>query len=294
MAKLLGPSHVPSELKKLRLRAKLSMAELAKSLGYKGSSSYQRFEDEELFKRAYLPFEIMAPLCAVLVGKGTPPIEQHEVTDLFIGPDALAESLDHFLNRGIGANDVSRTPPGELPAPARPRPARALYGASGTEASSEPPVGGAPLEALAAPALHGLAHDVPVRGTARGDNDGKGDFTFNGDVAGYVRRLPGLANVKGAFALYVQGSSMSPWREEGGLVYINPHRPARVGDHVVVEMRPTREGEPGIVWIKKLLARSGDGGLTLAQYNPPRSDIKLRGAAILQVLRVAEWEELVL
>jgi phage repressor protein C with HTH and peptisase S24 domain len=142
--------------------------------------------------------------------------------------------------------------------------------------------------------LAALPHDVPVRGTARGDNDGKGDFAFNGEVAGYVRRLPGLSGVKDAFALYVQGSSMSPWREEGGLVYINPHRPARVGDHVVVEMRPTQDGEPGVVWLKKLIGRSPDGSLTLAQYNPRNDRIKLAGTKVLRVLRVAEWEELIL
>jgi hypothetical protein len=145
-----------------------------------------------------------------------------------------------------------------------------------------------------APNLHTQPHDVPVRGTARGDNDGKGDFAFNGEVAGYVRRLPGLSGVNDAFALYVQGSSMSPWREEGGLVYINPHRPARVGDHVVVEMRPTQDGEPGVVWLKKLIGRSPDGSLTLAQYNPRDDRIKLAGSKVLRVLRVAEWEELIL
>ncbi|MBI1243784.1 MAG: helix-turn-helix domain-containing protein [Alphaproteobacteria bacterium] len=143
------------------------------------------------------------------------------------------------------------------------------------------------------PQISALPFDVPMRGTARGDNDGKGDFTFNGETAGYVRRLPGLAGVKDAFALYVQGTSMAPWRDEGGLVYVNPHRPPRPGDHVVVEMRPTVEGEPGLVWIKRLVARGADGSLTLAQYNPPNDRIKLSGTKILRLFRVAEWEELI-
>ena len=144
-----------------------------------------------------------------------------------------------------------------------------------------------------APAFHSLPLDVPVMGTVRGDNDGKGDFTFNGETVAYARRLPGTSGYKNAFCLYVQGSSMSPWREEGSLVYVDPNRPARTGDHVVVELKPSSDGEAGAAWLKKLVGRSPDGSLVLKQYNPPNDKIRVPGAKIARVFRVLEWEELI-
>lgn len=147
-------------------------------------------------------------------------------------------------------------------------------------------------EAPEIPPAQSLPRDIPIRGTGRGDNDGNGDFTFNGEVAGYVRRPPGLAGVRNAFALYVQGDSMSPWREPGQLVYVHPDRPPRIGDHVIVEMRPDEDGENGTVWIKKLVSRAGDGSLVLRQYNPPNDRIRLKGERVLRIYRVMEWDEL--
>lgn len=45
---------VTETLKALRERAGLSMAEMAKLLGYKGASSYQRYEDSETYNEGYL------------------------------------------------------------------------------------------------------------------------------------------------------------------------------------------------------------------------------------------------
>lgn len=83
MAKLLGPSPVPETLRTLRNRAGLSMAVMARELGLKGSSSYQRFEDVALFRRPYLPLGLLPLFKRALLGKGKPPITVDEINPLF-------------------------------------------------------------------------------------------------------------------------------------------------------------------------------------------------------------------
>jgi hypothetical protein len=59
------------------------MRAVAEALGLKGASSYQRYEDENLYTRAILPLEMAAPLGRALIGKGVPPIGRDELMDLF-------------------------------------------------------------------------------------------------------------------------------------------------------------------------------------------------------------------
>lgn len=70
---------VSSKLKALRERAGLSMAQLAKAIGYRGPSSYQRYEDPTLFTKSELPLPLARNLADVLAGKGSPPITREEV-----------------------------------------------------------------------------------------------------------------------------------------------------------------------------------------------------------------------
>ncbi len=73
---------VTSELKDLRQRAGLSMSEIAGLLGYKGSSSYQRYESADDFKKDVLPSPLVIKLIDILVGKGEPRISREEVARL--------------------------------------------------------------------------------------------------------------------------------------------------------------------------------------------------------------------
>jgi SOS-response transcriptional repressor LexA len=204
--------------------------------------------------------------------------------------------LQQFLERGI---------PAELPEKVRPLLASQLRLEEGQlrhDARMGPAAGdglaeaapGMPDAVLVArtPELANMSHDVPIYGVARGGRPGEGDFRFNGEVAGVTTRPHGLRGMKDAFCIFVQGDSMVPWRNEGERVYINPARPARPGDHVVVELKPERDGEPGVAWLKKLVGRSPDGSLVLAQYNPATAKIKIPGAKVKRVFRVMEWEEL--
>jgi transcriptional regulator with XRE-family HTH domain len=88
--------HVTSRLRELRERAGVSMQTLAKLMGKRGASSYQRYENPALFKKDYLPIGIADALADALAGKGNPPVTRAEVfalagfTGQLLQPDELA------------------------------------------------------------------------------------------------------------------------------------------------------------------------------------------------------------
>ncbi len=108
--------------------------------------------------------------------------------------------------------------------------------------------------------------DVEMLGVTYGGDDG--DFQFNGEVTEYVRRPPGIANVKNVFALYVLSDSMAPRYEPGEVIYCGTREPIP-GDYVVIEMHPEIEGQPGKAFIKRLKQRTGKE-IIVEQFNPPK------------------------
>ncbi len=76
----------------LRERAGLSMADIAKAMGYKGASSYQRYEDAEKLKDGFLKRDWVNTFARAVVGKGNPPITEREVWEL-AGPEFAPRKL---------------------------------------------------------------------------------------------------------------------------------------------------------------------------------------------------------
>ncbi len=142
-----------------------------------------------------------------------------------------------------------------------------------------------------APTFGDLTRDLPVRGVAIGGEHGRGDFRFNGEVVDHLRRPPRLGGAKDAFVIYLTGDSMFPRFKEGAPVYIHPGQPPRVGDDVLVELHPEREGEAGAAMVKILVARTSTK-LKLAQYNPATTKIELDMRKVKNVFRVVPYEEL--
>lgn len=130
--------------------------------------------------------------------------------------------------------------------------------------------------------------DLPIFGVAIGGTTG--GISFNGEVLGYVRRPPKLQGVKSSYAVYVHGSSMSPWRRNGEAVYVHPGMPCDVGDYVVVQLRPENEGEAPRAFVKELVRRT-EKELRLKQFNPPK-EIIIPAAKVLAIHRVMDWSEL--
>jgi phage repressor protein C with HTH and peptisase S24 domain len=147
-------------------------------------------------------------------------------------------------------------------------------------------------QAAAGPAapttIAALPIDVPVLGVAVGGHDG--DFRLNGQVVDYVRRPPGIASLKNVYGLWLVGESMSPWNKDGDLIYVSPARPPVVGDHVVVQLQDTADGEPGLAMVKLLIGKTPTQ-LKLGQYNPTR-EFNLALTKVKSVHKVLSLREL--
>lgn len=69
------------QLRIIRQRCGLSMAEMAKLLDFKGSSSYQRYEDPTIYPDV-LPLKFAQKLLASVLGKGEPPVSKLDIMAL--------------------------------------------------------------------------------------------------------------------------------------------------------------------------------------------------------------------
>lgn len=132
---------------------------------------------------------------------------------------------------------------------------------------------------IPAPQPRDVIRIIPVLGSGRGGSDDEGVFELNGSEVNRVKCPPALTDVRGAYALYVQGTSMEPRYFEGEIVYINPIQPPRINDFVVIQFTPRHDGDNTRAIIKRLVGRTASV-LKVEQYNPPktydvpRSDIK--------------------
>src|SRR5690349_11467517 len=71
-----------ARLRRLRERAGLSMEALARQIGFRRASSYQRYENAALYRRNFFSPDFIEKLRPALVGKGDPPITDEEVLAL--------------------------------------------------------------------------------------------------------------------------------------------------------------------------------------------------------------------
>jgi phage repressor protein C with HTH and peptisase S24 domain len=136
------------------------------------------------------------------------------------------------------------------------------------------------------PSPFDMPRDVPVRGTATGGEDGA--FVFESTIIDYVRRPPRLRGIAEAYALYVQGHSMSPWREPGSTIYVHPKQPVAIGDYVVVQIGTA--GRPTGAYIKRLVRRTATE-IRLKQYDPPE-EVSFATKRVISIHRVLDWSEL--
>ena len=111
-----------------------------------------------------------------------------------------------------------------------------------------------------------------------------GAFQLEPGVIDYVRRAPGIMNARDVYALYVTGESMWPRFRDGELLYISASRPVRIGDDVVVCIKPEREGDPERCFIKTLVRRHSDS-IEVEQFNPVKR-ITFANDDIVRVHRV--------
>ena len=118
-----------------------------------------------------------------------------------------------------------------------------------------------------------LPKNVPVYSGAMGTSfDFGGRFPIEaqtldlGEHVDMVRRPPGIADAKGAYAIYIVGDSQSPRFDSGELAFVHPHRPVSAGDDVVVQLRDD-DDRVACALVKRLLRRTLKS-VRLRQFNP--------------------------
>lgn len=107
-----------------------------------------------------------------------------------------------------------------------------------------------------------LLRNLPILGaSAFGEN---GAFSLKDDIVDYGERIPSLIHAKNAYGLYMQGDSMSPRFEEGWLLQVNPNRPTRSGDNVVLRVK---DQQSSVAYVKTLVSRN-ESTLAARQFHP--------------------------
>jgi len=190
------------KLRAIRERAGLSMAAIAKAMGLKGSSSYQRYEEEAGYqKRRFLLPEVAEKVAQAVAGKGTPPITRAEVMALAgVSPSAVVEipEISPFSQQLL-ASSVS---------------GRARF------ATGEPDLAG--------------PKNLKVLGFVKAGLVGL--YPNNGDTLEMTDRPPFLIGVPDAYAVYIDDRSMFPVLRPGHMIYVHPLKPARPEDLVVIQV----------------------------------------------------------
>jgi transcriptional regulator with XRE-family HTH domain len=147
-----------------------------------------------------------------------------------------------------------------------------------------------------------LPRDVPLYGTSLGaptDFNGTAIEQTNlnsGEPITYLERPTILNRQKGAYGLYVQGSSMAPRHDDGATIFVQDvrfGRPPQIGDDVVVYLRDFSDEDPeraSAVLVKRLVRRNSDF-VELMQFTPPLS-FKIEMERVVRIDRVFPWGEL--
>lgn len=121
--------------------------------------------------------------------------------------------------------------------------------------------------------------DMPVFASAEG---GDGEVLVTYEPIDYIRRPAFLEHVRDAFAMYVVNDSMSPRFEPGDLLLVNPGKPVRPRDDVLVVL--SADGVEHRMLVKRLVKRTREK-VVLQQFNP-RGEFSLPADQVVQLLRV--------
>ncbi len=112
------------------------------------------------------------------------------------------------------------------------------------------------------------APPLPLYGHASAGKDGR--FVLNGQLIGTAERPASLVDVTDAYGVVVSGDSMLPRYRPGEICLVDPRKPFRRTDDVVVQVEAQNSGDPPDGFIKEFVSLS-DTTLMLRQHNPPRT-----------------------
>lgn len=138
------------------------------------------------------------------------------------------------------------------------------------------------------PPMLTMPNDIPVRGTAAGSHL-RGAFELEEKEIDWIRRPPALAGAADAYALYIEGTSMVPEHNPGDLRIIHPHRPPRIGDSVVVQVKVSRNAAIEAT-IGHLLRRT-ERAVIIGKLNP-KAEVELKRETVVAIHKVLTLNEL--
>lgn len=128
--------------------------------------------------------------------------------------------------------------------------------------------------------------DVPLLSCQRAANGWP--FLSIGEPIGPAPR-PGRVSLSpiGTFAIYAPAEFLAPWRQPGELIFFDRQRPARRGDHVLVDL------VGGTAIIGELVEHDAQTGAVRLRWYRPETTHRLDGGRVVRIIRAIEWSELI-
>ena len=106
-----------------------------------------------------------------------------------------------------------------------------------------------------------------------------------------VYRPPVLWAAKDAYAIYFHGTSMEPRFRQGDIGVVDPRRPPRPGDDVVVQLNDGNGGHDVVTVLVKELVRIGPTFVELRQFNPEQV-FRIPRGQVTRLHRIVSMSEL--
>lgn len=111
--------------------------------------------------------------------------------------------------------------------------------------------------------------DLTVTETETGEDITVDRASFDPDFhVRYIARPPALTGARDLYAIYFHGASMEPRWEAGEVGIVDPRRPVRSGDYVLVQLT-NGDGPDVVTVLAKRLVRQSAKDVVLEQFNPP-------------------------
>lgn len=151
---------------------------------------------------------------------------------------------------------------------------------------------GEPMDSPSLPPIPGVrTNDVPIFGALM---VGRGPlFHLNRMAVDMAPRPWGIRTARKAYALRMPDETMTPWRRAGELVFIDPARPVRRGDHALFLLGdPHRPNEDSVCLIREVIgAADAPTARQMAAYSRRGPEDFLADFVVTERHRVLEWEE---
>jgi phage repressor protein C with HTH and peptisase S24 domain len=125
---------------------------------------------------------------------------------------------------------------------------------------------------------------LPIRGRNVLGKDGVMLNPDGNDVVDTVEAPTGLTSVRGAYAIFITDNRMDPRYEQGEVVCVNPHRPPRPNDYVVIQISED-DGKTVMAMARRLISMD-EREVVIAQLHPPKTR-RLPRKQVLAVHRIA-------